>query len=189
MPAAATAAVRLKTNSRMPDVLAALSGGVDSSVALGLLKQKGYDVISATMLVNDHMGKAIEDAARTASFFNVKHMVFDYRKIFKKSIIDHFIDSYTTGQTPNPCIRCNAQIKFGLLLEEAKRLGCRYLATGHYIRVEYDDNLGAYVMIRAKDDSKDQTYFLYRLDQAQLEHVKTPLGQYRSEERRVGKEC
>lgn len=173
----------------MSKVLIAMSGGVDSSVTLALLKSRGFEVIGATMLINDHMNKAISDAQIVAKTLGVEHIVLDYREIFIKEIENYFIDSYLNGITPNPCVKCNKLIKFGKLLEDAKTLGCQYIATGHYIRVEKDKKIKKYILKNSAAQSKDQTYFLYKLDQEQLSCLITPLADLSKEKvRQIGRD-
>ncbi len=160
----------------MDKVMTAMSGGVDSSVAAAILKNRGYEVIGATMMISDHMDEAVADAKKVAAVLGIEHVVFDYREKFRQEIVDYFINSYKKGITPNPCIKCNEKIKFGLLLEDAKKAGCGFLATGHYIKVEKNEDKGRFVIRKNKHDIKDQTYFLYRLGQEQLSHLLTPLA-------------
>jgi tRNA-uridine 2-sulfurtransferase len=173
----------------MDKVMVAMSGGVDSSVAAAILKSRGYEVIGATMRISDHMDEAVYDAKKVADTLGIEHVVYDYREKFKQDIVDYFIASYKKGITPNPCIRCNKEIKFGLLLEDAKKAGCGFMATGHYIKVEKNEAKGKYVIRRNSDDTKDQTYFLYRLGQEQLSHLLTPLaGSKKEQVRKVAEE-
>lgn len=165
-------------------VAVAMSGGVDSSVAVLLLKEKGFDVIGMTM---EHypLPESIwagEDAARIARILGVPHHVVKLEKEFKKYVIDDFCQEYEGGRTPNPCIRCNKSLKFGLLLKKANKLGARYIATGHHARVYYDSATKRFLLKKGKDRQKDQSYFLYSLSQNQLSYVKFPIGELTKDE-------
>ncbi len=162
--------------------LIAMSGGVDSSVAAFLTRGMGYDCIGATMRMCDDalLGTACPDpsadAKAVADRLGLSFHVFDTQKAFRKNVVDDFIASYEKGDTPNPCIRCNKTMKFGVLLEEAEKLGCGHIVTGHYARVEQDPETGRFLLKRAKDEQKDQSYFLACLSQAQLSKILLPLG-------------
>ncbi|AYF54718.1 tRNA 2-thiouridine(34) synthase MnmA [Clostridium botulinum C] len=151
-----------------------LSGGVDSSVAAYLLKEKGYDLIGITMKVSDV--DVSEDAAKIAQKLDIPYHILDLRDEFKNHVIDNFAEEYLQGRTPNPCAMCNKYIKFGVLLQKAKELGADYIATGHYARVE--EHNGRYLVLNAKDDKKDQTYMFYSLTQDVLKHILMPCGEY-----------
>ncbi|MFH1442017.1 MAG: tRNA 2-thiouridine(34) synthase MnmA [Candidatus Omnitrophota bacterium] len=177
-------------------IAVALSGGVDSSVAAVLLKNSGYEVIGITM---DFCGASgVEDAKRAAKQLGIKHYVFKMQGHLQKKVIEDFCLEYLKGRTPNPCVRCNQYIKFGVLLKKALDLGASYLATGHYARVEksyksvgYPAKAGSVISLRkAKDLTKDQSYFLYRLSQKQLKHILFPLGGYtKIEVRQIAKKA
>lgn len=173
---------------RQKKILVAMSGGVDSSLAAAILKEKGHDIIGATMklwpkeeCLRDDNGKAccslkgIEDARRIAERLNIPHYVFDLHKEFKDEVIDYFCGEYTRGFTPNPCIVCNQKIKFSLLLEKANKLGYEYIATGHYAKVGYDRRRRRYFIMEGKDKEKDQSYFLSFLSQDTLAKTLFPL--------------
>ncbi len=156
--------------------LIAMSGGVDSSVAAFLMKREGYDCIGATMQLLDGTEAQTEDARAVADRLRMPFYGFDLRKEFKAAVIDEFIRSYEVGETPNPCVVCNKKMKFGLLLEKARELGCDKIVTGHYAKVEYSD--GRYLLKKAESAEKDQSYFLYSLSQDTLSRVAFPLGAY-----------
>ncbi len=162
----------------MEKILVGMSGGVDSSVCALVLAQKGYSVSGATLSL---LGKTqsdlknISDAKAVCDRLNVDHYSFDLSDDFKIFVIDHFISEYIAGRTPNPCIVCNRYIKFGKMLEKAKEMGFNKIATGHYARVEEKD--GRYLLFKANDISKDQSYVLYCLSQDQLSSVEFPLGE------------
>ncbi len=162
-------------------ILAAMSGGVDSSVAAALLKEEGHDVIGATMqiLPSDGHGLHTEiDAKRVAGKLDIRHYVMDFRNIFAGKVINDFCREYRRGRTPNPCIRCNQHIKFGALLERARELGADFIATGHHARVKLDESSGTYLLKKGADSHKDQSYFLCRLTQEQLRHTMFPIGNF-----------
>ena len=172
----------------------AMSGGVDSSVAAVLLLQQGYELsgVNLRMFHNEDLGQSrertccsladAEDAALVARRLGFPFFVFDFSQVFRDTVIRDFVQEYQAGRTPNPCAECNRSVKFGALLQRARTLGCDYLATGHYARVEQDPASGRYLLKRAADRSKDQTYFLYMLTQEQLAHTLFPLGGLRKTE-------
>ncbi len=164
-------------------IVAAMSGGVDSSVAAALLKEAGHEVIGATMQLwnrdEPEPGSgpdAIEDARRVAGKLGIPHHVMNFRDIFARKVIADFCQEYRLGRTPNPCIRCNQYIKFGALLERAREIGADFIATGHYARIERDKDTGAYLLKKGADPQKDQSYFLYRLTREQLRNTLFPIG-------------
>ena len=166
----------------MKRVVVAMSGGVDSSVAAFLLKQKGYDVIGLTMRLWADNSSAAADAKRVAKKLGIPHHVVDYRREFERDVIKYFCSEYKKGRTPNPCVVCNRKIKFGKLLESAKALDADFLATGHYARIGRDEASGRYFIGEAADKSKDQSYFLFDLDQRQLKSMLFPLGDIKKAE-------
>ena len=168
--------------------LIGMSGGVDSSVAALLMMEAGYECIGATMrLYSGQTGAApggktccslddVEDARSVARRLGIRHYVFNFTDEFQCQVMDKFVDTYYQGGTPNPCIDCNRYLKFGKLLQRAQELGCDTLVSGHYARVERDSATGRYLLKRAADRAKDQTYFLACLTQEQLSHLQFPLG-------------
>ncbi|MBW4054966.1 MAG: tRNA 2-thiouridine(34) synthase MnmA [Proteobacteria bacterium] len=163
----------------MSTIAVAMSGGVDSSVTAALLKQQGHTVIGITMRLfaphGSDIGSAVHDAAIVAQHLNIPHHVADFSPDFSRLIIGNFIEEYRVGHTPNPCVRCNRYIKFGLLLDKAQELGADLLATGHYARKTVDPDGTCHLRI-ACNLRKDQSYFLYTLTQQQLRQVIFPLG-------------
>ena len=180
----------------MAKVLVAMSGGVDSSVAAALLKERGYEVIGVTMKVWDGGSlpwdgarhgcyrpgeeEDIEDTWEIAQVLGIPLYTFDLRQEYRAEVLDYFCHEYSLGRTPNPCVRCNRKIKFGALVEKARDSGLEfdYVATGHYARVEYDESKSRYLLKEAIDMTKDQSYFLFSLSQEQLGCSLFPLGSY-----------
>ncbi|MEE8317722.1 MAG: tRNA 2-thiouridine(34) synthase MnmA, partial [Candidatus Omnitrophota bacterium] len=166
-------------------VLVAMSGGVDSSMAAAILKGEGYEVIGATMKIwpkehcVDHREKSccslqdIEDARKVCDILGIRHYVLNFEKIFQKEVIDYFTRGYLSGRTPNPCIICNEKIKFGALLDKAMGLGCDFVSTGHYARIEKN---GIHRLKESLDKTKDQSYVLFSLTTAQIEKALLPVG-------------
>lgn len=193
----------LKKNQKIKKkVVIAMSGGVDSSVAAKLLKDRGYDPtgIFLHFWKEDVDGeqkenkccstKALMDARGVANRVGIPFYTFNFYDIFKEKIVDDFLDEYEEGKTPNPCVRCNRYVKLGLLIERAKELGFSYVASGHYARIKREapkskSQETKVRLFRAKDKEKDQTYFLYALTQNQLKHLLFPLGDYTKDEVRV----
>lgn len=180
-------------------VAVAMSGGVDSSVAAALLVRRGFRVIGLTMKLFCYAGAdraksccsldAIDAARQSAERLDIPHYVVDCQREFSRQVVDRFVAEYAAGRTPNPCVACNAAIKFGLLLDKARALGCECLATGHYARIV--KRRGVAVLARGLDGKKDQSYFLWPLSRGTLAHVLFPLGgltkpQVREQARRSG---
>lgn len=161
----------------MTKVMAALSGGVDSSVAVYLLQKAGYDCSGSIMTLHAPAPDSIADAKSVADRLGIPFYVMECQDLFRNCVIADFIAAYEKGDTPNPCITCNRHLKFSHFLKEAEKLGCEMIATGHYARIRKDENTGRYLLLRAKDSAKDQSYFLYMLTQAQLSRVLFPLGE------------
>lgn len=169
--------------------LIAMSGGVDSSVAAYLMKEQGHSCIGVTMKLfqNGDVGLSrghtccsledVEDARSVARQLHIPYYVFNFSDRFRECVIDKFIRSYEAGITPNPCIDCNRYLKFNKLFHRAQELGCDCVVTGHYARIEYDADSGRWLLKRAVDTSKDQSYVLYSMTQEQLKHTRFPLGE------------
>ncbi len=184
-------------------ILVGLSGGVDSSVAALLLKEQGHEVIGATMSIwgkgdflvdpqnackdacyGPNEKEDIEAARKIAEEIGIPYHVFDCVEQYEKIVLENFKEEYLAGRTPNPCIRCNSLIKFDVLPFVARQSGLEFdkFATGHYARIDYDDSLQRYMIKKGINSKKDQSYFIYRLRQDQLENIIFPLGDYTKEE-------
>ena len=179
----------------------AMSGGVDSSVAAFIMKEKGFDCIGMTMKLfqNDDVGISrehsccslddVEDARTVAYSMDMPHYVCNFSDRFRQDVIEKFVKAYENGATPNPCIDCNRYLKFEKLFSRAKELGYDYVVTGHYARIEYDENRKRYILKKAVDQTKDQSYVLYSLTQEQLAHTLFPLGEMeKSEVRKIAEQ-
>lgn len=178
----------------MEKALIAMSGGVDSSVAAYLCVKQGYDCIGATMKLYDNEDiviekeksccslSDIEDARSVAIRLGFPYYVFNFKGEFEDKVINNFVENYLEGKTPNPCIECNRSLKFKKMMTRAKELGIDFVVTGHYVRKAYDENTGRYLLKKAVDNSKDQSYVLYSLTQEELKHTLFPLGEYTKSE-------
>lgn len=179
-------------------VMAAMSGGVDSSVCALLLQEAGYEVVGATMVLrdnvlvesaaNDEGGSScgssadVEDARAVCQRLGIDHHTFDLRHRFGEAVVDRFCDAYLCGRTPNPCIDCNRYLKFEALQRSRREMGLDYVATGHYARRAWDEAAGRWKLLRARDGAKDQSYVLYHLTQDTLAHMLFPLGDLAKDE-------
>jgi tRNA-uridine 2-sulfurtransferase len=183
-------------------VIVALSGGVDSAVAAALLKKQGYDLVAVYFRFTDALNSEIQ-AGRIAKKLNISLKIVDARREFKKQVIDYFVDSYEKGRTPNPCVVCNKEMKFRLLFDLAKKEKADCVATGHYVRIKREFPISNfqfpiksknskselriknYKLLQAKDRLKDQSYFLYKLNQEDLARIIFPLGKYKKSEVKI----
>jgi tRNA-uridine 2-sulfurtransferase len=168
-------------------IVVAMSGGVDSSVAAALLAQQGHDVIGLSMQLYDQREGQVRfgtcctiddlhDARRVAARIGIPHYIVNFEREFNEQVISNFVREYASGRTPIPCVHCNGDLKFATLAERASAFDARYVATGHYARVEHDGMTGEYRLLRGLDPAKDQSYFLFTLDQSQLAHAMFPVG-------------
>lgn len=184
----------------MKKALIAMSGGVDSSVASLLIKEAGYEATGITMkLYGGELPENstntccseddIADARAVCNRLQIPYYVFNFTDCFNEQVISRFIEAYENGSTPNPCIDCNRYIKFDRLMKRMEELKMDFVVTGHYARIEYSENLGRYVLKKAVDDTKDQSYVLYSLTQYQLSHTLFPLGSMnKTEVRKIAEE-
>ena len=164
--------------------LIGMSGGVDSSVAAFLMLRSGFSCIGATMRLYDSPTEDstccslddVEDARAVATRLGIRHYVFNFKDDFDRQVVRKFVYSYEQGLTPNPCIDCNRHLKFDRLLRRAKELGCGWVVSGHYAQIRQNPDSGRYLLYKAADAAKDQTYFLACLNQEQLAHIQFPLG-------------
>lgn len=176
-------------------VLVGMSGGVDSSVAAYILKEQGYEVIGATMQIwqdekiediEDNGGccglSAVDDARTVANALEIPYYVLNFKEDFQKNVIDYFLEEYFKGHTPNPCIACNRYVKWESMLDKAMQLGVDYIATGHYARINFNEETNRYSLKTSATSEKDQTYALYNLTQPQLEKTLMPVGDYTKDE-------
>jgi len=168
-------------------VLLGMSGGIDSSVAAALLKQKGFDVVGIYMRMLTGISRKIDDrsekrSAQAASSLGIEHYSIDLSQKFKSRIIDYFVKEYSQGRTPNPCVKCNPFIKFDALLEQSKKIGADAIATGHYVRIEKKPESQKFYIKKGRDRKKDQSYFLYLLTQKHTRKALMPLGSKKKEQ-------
>ena len=165
--------------------LIGMSGGVDSSVAAYLTQQEGFSCLGCTMRLHDRSCSGSDDTAdaqAVALRLGFSHIVLDLQTAFRNHVMDPFVTCYEAGKTPNPCILCNQALKFGAMLDKALELGCDCVVSGHYAQIRYDEESGRYLLYKAADQAKDQTYFLATLTQHQLAHIRFPLGKLTKEE-------
>jgi tRNA-uridine 2-sulfurtransferase len=168
-------------------VVVAMSGGVDSSVAAALLKQQGYDVTGMMLRLWSEPGKeesnrcctpdSMAQARRVAGILDIPFYVIDAKDVFKETVVQYFLDGYARGETPNPCLMCNRQIRWTFLLNHALALGAEFMATGHYVRIQNTED-GKRILLHAVDHFKDQSYVLHVLKQDQLVHALFPVGEF-----------
>lgn len=171
-----------------------MSGGVDSSVSALLLRNNGYEVIGTTLEL--FVGSSCcntntyIDAKNVCNQIGIPHFIYNYKNEFKKYVIEDFINCYSNCKTPNPCTECNKYMKFGLMYEKAKELGCSYIATGHYAKTEYSEKYGRWVLRKSKAGKKDQTYFLWNIPKELIEHIVFPLAEFEEKEqiRKIARE-
>ena len=163
-------------------IAVAMSGGVDSSLTAALLLERGFDVFGITMKINSDE-KNILDAQKVCNHLGISHHVADFREIFRAEVENYFVEEYLNGRTPNPCVRCNREIKFGKLFDFAKDFGADFFATGHYARIIFED--GRFKLKKAVDAKKDQSYVLYNLTPDKLSKIILPLGEFSKVETRM----
>jgi len=173
-------------------VLLGMSGGVDSTVAAILLKEQGYEVIGATMeLWQDENRKlesgccscsAVEDAKKICNILKIPHYTLDFKNEYRKCVIKDFINCYKNAKTPNPCIECNKHLKFNYFYKKALELGCKYIATGHYAKVEFNEEYNQYVLKKSNAIHKDQSYVLYNIPKEIVQNILFPLSEFETKE-------
>ena len=168
-------------------VVVAMSGGVDSSVAARLLAEAGHEVVGLSMQLYDHRGESegfgsccslddLHDARRVAQAIGVPHYLVNFEREFQRTVVENFVGEYAAGRTPIPCVHCNTDLKFSMLVERAAALDAAFVATGHYARVTFNEDTRRYRLLRGIDQDKDQSYFLFALTQDQLAHAVFPVG-------------
>ena len=175
-------------------VLLGMSGGVDSSVSALLLKQNGYEPIGITLELFAGSSccntETYIDAKNVCNQIGIPHFIYNCKEEFRKCVIQDFIECYSNCKTPNPCIECNKYMKFGYMWEKAKKLGCKYIATGHYAKTEYSEKYGRWVLKKSKAGKKDQSYVLWNIPKELIEYVVFPLADFENKEqiREIAKE-
>ena len=185
----------LKGESMEKVIAVAMSGGVDSSLTAAMLLKQGYKVFGITLWLwvsgtpYDEVPLAVTDAKKMCDFLGIEHHVIDARDVFYENVVDYFVKEYAYGRTPNPCVFCNKNIKFDLMLNRALELGATHMVTGHYAQVNYNEETGLYELHKGIDSTKDQSYVMYNMNQRILSHLMFPLGgQCKTETRKLATE-